>query len=86
VQRILLQVFLFWNIPFGIISDVVIRFSIDSSSADWYVKCAEQFAVSIKVYNPLINDFTLLAKEPDHQRWGFSPLFSQACFVHLQVE
>ena len=34
----------FWNN----FRDVVIRFSIDSSNADWYVKCAEQFAVSIK--------------------------------------
>jgi hypothetical protein len=27
---------------------MVIRFGIDSSSADWYVKWAEQFAASIK--------------------------------------
>jgi len=34
----------FWNT----FHDVVIRFGIDYSNADWYVKWAEQFAVSIK--------------------------------------
>ncbi len=38
----------FWNN----FRDVVTRFGIDYSNADWYVKWAEQFAVSIKVYNP----------------------------------
>ena len=27
---------------------MVIRLGIDYSNADWYVKCAEQFAISIK--------------------------------------
>jgi hypothetical protein len=34
----------FWNT----FRDVVTRFGIDYSNADWYVKWAEQFAVSIK--------------------------------------
>ena len=56
----------FWNN----FRDVVTRFGIDYSNADWYVKWAEQFAVSIKVYNPLKNDFTLSAREPDQQGQG----------------